>query len=543
MFSTSKQVTVSSNAVSNNGSHGIYLVNSDSGCVVSYNTASTNDAPASDRGGINGIRIGDRTTEPIDTVYTHNHAVEFNEAFDNEDTGIEFRANAVRSRYNRSWSNGDHGYDHLYCVDVWHVGDLSVGNDRSGMSFEANGWRASLRNCVIANNGRDANRRDYEIELDSNIPAQPHPLLGFSSKYNVVFRDNTQTTDSVLIAVGNVHETGAGGSQTGNDGCSSYGTCYGRNQLARFQSEHLSGAGYHADSLEAHSRGLEPTFVNSAIGDFTPVAGSAVIDAADTTVTGHLPRDIRGYVRHDYAGTANSGYPGGFAYADIGPYEFDSAPGAPTIDLISWGRYDFSVNWVNSGDDGAVGTAGTVEVLANNVVVASAPVYTTGAEQCIPVDAASCTGYSVKLRITEVDNGKTVESNTVTGSTLCSGTTTSDCTYASLLPPEESSAKHMKVGTDYALALDQPSPNPMVSGGLIGYSIPRALSGKLIDLAIFDISGRRTSQLVAGAAKAGRFNVPISGDGAAQRKLHPGVYYARLRIGGEVFTRTIVLTH
>jgi hypothetical protein len=101
----------------------------------------------------------------------------------------------------------------------------------------------------------------------------------------------------------------------------------------------------------------------------------------------------------------------------------------------------------------------------------------------------------------------------------------------------------MKVGTDYALALDQPSPNPTVSGGLIGYSIPRALSGQQIDLSMFDIGGRRASQLVSGPAKAGRFTVSISGDGAGQRKLRPGVYYARLRIAGEVFTRTIVLTH
>jgi len=510
---------VRNSSSSYNGSYGILLDYSDN-CQIVNNRTFSNDAPFASWGGVAGIKLGSATT---DSTEVKDITIDYNVSYGNEDSGIDLKAaRRVLVRRNVCYANGDHGFDNNHTDSTTFINNLAFRNNHDGLSVENTSRWVNVFNNMFVHNGIDG------TQLASDGPVCEMQILGdsaFVSDYNVV-------VPLSRLKRGDVSNH------------------WWRSVVERHTTEFVTFQGYRDStaSLDEHSYTTLPAFADTTSPDFTLTSSSDnAVDAAKTNMTGWLTPmwlsvDPRGYVTHDYAGTSNDGA-GSPDYGDIGAYEFDSTPGAPTIDFISWGRWDFSVNWVNSGDDGAVGTAGTAEVLANNVVVASAPVYPTESEQCIPVGAAPCTGFSVKLRITEADNGKTVESNTVSGSTLCSGSTTSDCTYSQLQPPPESSAKHMKVGTDYALALDQPSPNPTVSGGLIGYSIPRALSGQQIDLSMFDIGGRRASQLVSGPAKAGRFTVSISGDGAGQRKLRPGVYYARLRIAGEVFTRTIVLTH
>lgn len=506
------------NIATNNFSHGIYLTDSVTNSTLLRNTCAYNDDLAVARGGANGIRLLDRGSSIA--PYTHDDTLEANVAYRNEDTGIEIRANGTLSRYNRSWSNQDHGYDHLYCVGVTHVGDLAWGNGRDGMSFETGSSQHTLRNCVIANNGRDRRRFDWEIE--TYAPAQ----AGWSSDNNVIWRAMAdEPADSILI-------NWKGGPQDpniGNAQCNKPDSCFGTVQ--RFADTY----GYEVRSPKIGA----PTFVDSANGDFRPLATSAVIDSADTTVTGWLPRDVRGFVRHDYAGVPNGGYPIG-TFRDIGPYEFDVAPGAPTI-AVDWGFQEIAVSWTARGDDEDVGTAGKYEVIANGVVKASGTPAAPGSLECVFVSGlVTCSPHSVKVRMTDVDNGQTSESKTVSGSTSCAPA------YAScgvlMRPGGGRKAAGMAGEEDYPLALERPQPSPARGVSTVTWSIPRGQGGATYELGLFDVAGRRVSTLEQGTAKAGRFSRAIAFRADHGAPLNSGVYFLRFRIGPQVLSRTVVLT-
>src|SRR5207245_2367554 len=154
-------------------------------------TVSGNDTPFKLRGGANGIRVGETGV----TTIAQNDTIEANVAFVNEDSGIEIRGDQILSRYNQSWKNQDHGYDHDPSNNVKHIGDLAWGNARDGMSFETNSSNNTVRNCVIANNGGDRGRRDYEIETFTGS------RIGWTSDYNVIWRSTqAEPADSILIS-------------------------------------------------------------------------------------------------------------------------------------------------------------------------------------------------------------------------------------------------------------------------------------------------------------------------------------------------------
>ena len=59
-------------------------------------------------------------------------------------------------------------------------------------------------------------------------------------------------------------------------------------------------------------------------------------------------------------------------------------------------------------------------------------------------------------------------------------------------------------------------------------------------LAIFDLSGRQVRLLRAGEQAAGPHTVRWDGRGTDGRSVAPGIYFARLRAGGECLERRIV---
>ena len=463
---------------------------------------------------MNGIRIGNRTTTLTLPVITHEDTVEANLSFKNEDSGIEIRHNYVLSRYNQCWDNHDHGFDHLFCTNVTHVGDLAWGNWRDGMSFENNSYRHKVRNCVIANNARDPCRNDWEIELDNGS------LDNFSSDYNVIWRPSypAEPADSILINV----RGGPQGGDCNNGNCTAYpDRCFGT--LARFKQAFTS--------LEQHSKGGEPTFVDTAGGDFKPTSSSSVIDAADTTVAGWATRDVRGFVRHDYAAVANTGNPAG-TYRDIGPYEFDLAPGAPTLALVSFGNKSVAAEWINAGDDGDVGTAGTYQVLTKSGAP-GAP----GTSQCAVVTGLNgCAQYQVSVMIMDQDNGQTAVSSVVIGSTTCSG----GLAGCSARPGSAPSAAVLGE-EDFPLVLGPADPNPSTGTSTLTWSIPRGRVGVQYDLSLFDVAGRKVSIVAKGAAKAGRFAQVVSFRASGGTALRNGIYFLRLRIGDQVMGRKVIL--
>ena len=88
---------------------------------------------------------------------------------------------------------------------------------------------------------------------------------------------------------------------------------------------------------------------------------------------------------------------------------------------------------------------------------------------------------------------------------------------------------------DFALKAN--APNPVSTTTTIAYGLP--LRGN-VDLAIYDVTGRRIRTLVQGDVPAGLHQVEwdrSTGDG---RLVQPGVYYYRLAVAGHRFERRMV---
>jgi hypothetical protein len=78
------------------------------------------------------------------------------------------------------------------------------------------------------------------------------------------------------------------------------------------------------------------------------------------------------------------------------------------------------------------------------------------------------------------------------------------------------------------LTLDPVAPNPVRGSATLTYRLPAAGP---VDLAIFDLAGRRVRTLVSGARPAGAHTVAWDGRDACGRRLPRGFYCSRLRLG------------
>jgi hypothetical protein len=207
-----------------------------------------------------------------------------------------------------------------------------------------------------------------------------------------------------------------------------------------------------------------------------------------------------------------------------------AAPGAPTASVI-FGRYSMAVSWTARGDRGDTGIADHYDVLVNGLSMASGACEAPGTPQCVDIPTASCSYYWISVLITGT-TGYTAQSNQVQGGSRCSGYTLADCDLIRMAPGS--------FARDWPLALAEPQPNPAQSTSLVTYSIPRTMANADLDIALFDISGRRVSTLARGVARPGRTSVEVrSGNAGALRS---GVYFVRLAIGGQVLKRTLVMT-
>ncbi len=522
----SHHCTISNNVFSNNGNTGIYIPDNATEFTVQGNTCGLNADPLvidnesnPGRSSVNGIRIGSRSSSPAggNFPFNHYHLVENNSAYKNQDTGIEIRANYVTSRYNRSWNNQDHGFDHLYSRNSTHVGDLSWGNNRDGMSFESGTSYSSVYNCVIANNGRDRCRNDWELEVYTGAQT------GWASGNNVIWRDPVNETADDVILNFKGGPQGSAPTWCNNGQCTDATKCF--KNLTDF---HTYFSGY-----ETNSTTSEPTFVDSTsmstTPNFRPTSASSVIDRANSNSSvGYVSTDALGQSRFDYPVTNNGTGP--VTYADIGPYEYYCSGDGPSLSAY-FARYNFTVTWQSGAQDVHY------DLYLNGTLTISEDV-TGNSWHCADLGSSQgvypCSGYTVVIY--SRDSAGNCRSSTVSGSTACSGYTFADCGGGGFR------AKPVADDAELTLALAIPDPSPARGSTRIGYSIPADLRGKALDLSVLDVAGRRVSTVFKGVAESGRFSPEFRFVSDAGDRMHPGVYFVRLRIGDQTLRRTIVLT-
>ncbi|MBN1164205.1 MAG: immune inhibitor A [Candidatus Krumholzibacteriota bacterium] len=97
----------------------------------------------------------------------------------------------------------------------------------------------------------------------------------------------------------------------------------------------------------------------------------------------------------------------------------------------------------------------------------------------------------------------------------------------------------------YRSGLVQNFPNPFNPTTRIQYTVGAGATDVFgtaaVYLALYDISGRRVAVLKNGREAAGEYSLTWDGRGQAGRTLASGVYFMRLTVGGEKFTRKMVL--
>jgi len=77
------------------------------------------------------------------------------------------------------------------------------------------------------------------------------------------------------------------------------------------------------------------------------------------------------------------------------------------------------------------------------------------------------------------------------------------------------------------------TPNPFNPTTRISYTVPRE---GLVDVAIYDVAGRRVQVLAAGWRSAGEYTVTFTGD-----RMASGVYFVRFATAGHVSTTRAIL--
>ena len=86
--------------------------------------------------------------------------------------------------------------------------------------------------------------------------------------------------------------------------------------------------------------------------------------------------------------------------------------------------------------------------------------------------------------------------------------------------------------------LEQNHPNPFNSSTVFRYSLARTA---VVDLAIFDLSGRRVKTLTYGEQRPGTYRVRWDGTDDSGKPVSSGTYFAQMRAAGETDTRTLAV--
>lgn len=271
-----QRLTVERNVANDSQVHGIALTAGTRSSTIRDNEAARNAHPT--------IRLGNG-------VYLYgspSNVLERNDLHHNQDSGVNFGggADTCLSTNNRSWANGDHGYDHLDAAGTVHVHDVAFGNFRDGFSFEGVAPGSKLFNSISVDNGLTQNRYDLWVEASA--------LPGFESDHNLFWNSTSQP---IIRVGGAIHST---------------------------------LAGHQASGLDGHSLQADPRFQDAVAGDFALRAGSPALDAADSDVADWPATDALGAARVDEPRVANTGA-GAVPYADLGAYERPISDTAPLV--------------------------------------------------------------------------------------------------------------------------------------------------------------------------------------------------------------------
>ena len=86
-----------------------------------------------------------------------------------------------------------------------------------------------------------------------------------------------------------------------------------------------------------------------------------------------------------------------------------------------------------------------------------------------------------------------------------------------------------------------PHPNPAHDAALIRWAVPAEVAGDPLELAVFDLTGRRLATLASGPARAGRHSMEWALNTDHATRVGAGIYFLRLRLGATLTSRKLVV--
>ena len=266
---------IGSNIVHDCSDHGISLISGVTGSTLEDNESFRNAKP------------GTRAANGIYLFGAPHTVLRRNRLHDNQDTGLHIQSgsDSCIAYQNRSWSNGDHGYDNLGATGTVHVCDVAYGNYMDGFSIEGDAPGTQLYNCIAVENGLTTDEFDLWVDLSSTN--------GFISNYNIFWNSTTQPPVKYIA------------------------TLY--SSVAKYREV----SGQDAQTLQAN-----PRFVDPEAGDFRLRTGSPAIDDGNSGVPYASTTDAAGHPRRDDPRVPNRGA-GPVAYMDRGALEY--LPGSLTL--------------------------------------------------------------------------------------------------------------------------------------------------------------------------------------------------------------------
>lgn len=264
-------VQVFANKVRDNNNHGILFRLGVTNSIIDANESFEN------------VRLGLDGATGIYLSESSNNRIEGNLLHHNQDSGCEIQSgsNGNLLVQNVAWSNGDHGFAHLYATNTLHLNNVAWGNHTEGFSVEGGATGTRIYNSISVN--RALAPESYCMFVDSSSTA------GFDADFNIYWN----IADQPPIRFGQAIYPNVAAFQAG------------------------TGIGW-------SSFGADPRFVNAFAGDFHLRSDSPAIDAATSAIPGWKETDVEGRMRSDEPAVPNTGI-GPYGFADRGAYEFHGA--------------------------------------------------------------------------------------------------------------------------------------------------------------------------------------------------------------------------
>ena len=233
-------------------------------------------------------------------------------------------------------------------------------------------------------------------------------------------------------------------------------------------------------------------------------------------------------------------------YLNEGSFSAPAIPdGLTDLTIDDTGKNTHLLGWDDPSDDPTHGAASTYILRRSTSAITEAnfdnatllaEVSASGGPYCYTVSGlSSCTTYYYAIR-TRFGCQVSDISNVPSGATNCSGTDVLCGGFGARQAPPD-----LEGAMPQDLELNAVGSNPTSRVAALQFGVPQTSHGQHAKLTIYDVAGRRLRTVFDGTVPAGVHKAQWDLRDDAGRLLGGGVYFARLRLGGQTLTRTVVV--